>query len=119
MTFKDYFAKSSGLKNKQPKPGLKIGVQKRHMNPIGRDVSSHSKHPGRFVPHMHRTINKNQKVEGLLLKTNGRAVLNDAEIKQIEDEFGVKYSSTTPKKLGNTGISLRFDPTLNKAVLEK
>lgn len=106
MTFKDFYKG-------------KIGTDKRHMHPIGRDASSHPKHPGRFVPHMHRTEHKNQKVEGLLKKITGKAILNAAEISQIEDEFGVKYSSTTPKKLGNTGISLRFDPIIGKAVLEK
>lgn len=89
-------------------------VKKRHEG-LGETLPAQS----RFVPDAHKTIHKNQKVEGLLRKTSGRAILNAAEIRQIEDEFGVKYSSTTPKRLGNTGISLRFDPTIGKAVLEK
>jgi hypothetical protein len=50
---------------------------------------------------------------------SGKVVINNADIRQIEDEFNLKYASTEPKKLGNTGISLRFDPVLGKPVLEK
>jgi hypothetical protein len=89
-------------------------VSKRHEG-LGTTIASQS----RFVPKSHRSIHKNQKVVGLLRKTSGKTILNSAEIKQIEDEFNIKYTSTTPKKLGNTGISLRFDPVIQKPVLEK
>ena len=104
-TFKDHWRKFNKKGN---------FVKKRHEG-LGATLPSQS----RFVPKAHRTIHKNQKVEGLLRKTQGRVVLNTAEIKQIEDEFNLKYASTTPKKLGNTGIILRFDPLIGKAVLEK
>lgn len=89
-------------------------VKKRHEG-LGETLPSQS----RFVPKAHRTIHKNQKVESLLRKKTGKTVLNAAEISQIEDEFGLKYASTTPKKLGNTGIIIRFDPLIGKPVLEK
>ena len=104
-TFKDHWRKFN------KKGGF---VKKRHEG-LGATLASQS----RFVPQSHRTIHKNQKVEGLLRKSAGKSILNSAEIKQIEDEFNVKYSSTTPKKLGNTGISIRFDPIIGKPVLEK
>lgn len=108
MTFKKYYIENTD-----------IGMKKRHMNPIGRDVSSHSKHPGRFVPHMHRTIKKNQKVESLLNKPSGRIVLNVHDIAEIEKEFNLNFDQQAPKKLGNTGITIKFDPILYKAILEK
>jgi len=89
-------------------------VKKRHEG-VGTTLPSQS----RFVPKAHRTILKNQKVESLLRKKSGKIVLNNAEVKQIEDEFNLKYASTTPKKLGNTGISISFDPAIGKPVLEK
>ena len=106
MTFKDFFKG-------------KIGTDKRHMHPVGRDASSHSKHPGRFVPHMHRTKNKNQKVASLLSKPSGKYALNDRELAQIEGEFHFKFDRDKPKKLGNTGVEVKFDPILQKPVLEK
>jgi len=108
MTFKDYYTEK-----------IHIGMQKRHMNPIGRDVSSHSKHPGRFVPHMHRTMKKNQKVESLLNRPSGKMVLNVHDITEIEKEFNLNFDQQAPKKLGNTGITIKFDPVLYKAILEK
>ncbi len=108
MTFRDYYTEN-----------IHIGMQKRHMNPVGRDVSSHSKHPGRFVPHMHRTMKKNQKVESLLNKPSGRIVLNVQDIAEVEKEFNLNFDVQSPKKLGNTGITIKFDPVLYKAILEK
>ena len=108
MTFRDYYTEN-----------IHIGMQKRHMNPIGRDVSSHSKHPGRFVPHMHRTMKKNQKVESLLNRPSGKRVLNVHDIAEIEKEFNLNFDQQAPKKLGNTGITIKFDPVLYKAILEK
>jgi len=89
-------------------------VKKRHEG-LGATLPSQS----RFVPKAHQTILQNQRVLSLLRKKTGKVVVNSADIKDIEDQFNLKYSSTTPKKLGNTGISLRFDPVLGKAILEK
>jgi len=106
MTFKDFYKG-------------KIGTDKRHMHPIVRDVSSHPKHPGRTVPHMHRSNHRNQKVKSLLSKPSGRYVLNDKELRQIQTEFHLGFDNEKSKKLGNTGITLRFDPLIGKPVLEK
>jgi hypothetical protein len=107
MTFKDFYSN---------KP---LQTKKRHMNPMLRDVSSHSKHPGRVVPHMHRTVKSNQKVESLKNRNNGRFVCNDNDVREIESEFNLQLDRAKAKSLGNTGITLRFDPVLNAAVLEK
>lgn len=89
-------------------------VKKRHEG-LGATAASQK----RFVPKAHQTEQRNQKVLSLLRKNHGRAILNKYELKQVQNEFKVKYSSTTPKKLGNTGIVLRFDPSVGHAVLEK
>lgn len=89
-------------------------VKKRHEG-LGATKASQT----RFVPMCHRSTNDNQKVLGLMRKNNGRVILNRMDVKQIENEYNLKYSSTDPKKLGNTGITMRFDPTIQKAVLEK
>lgn len=89
-------------------------VKKRHEG-LGTTLASQK----RFVPKAHQTILQNQRVLSLLRKNSGKVIINSSDIKKIEDQFNLKYSSTTPKKLGNTGISLRFDPTIGKPVLEK
>jgi len=89
-------------------------VKKRHEG-LGETLPSQA----RFVPKAHQTILKNQRVLSLLRKKTGKIAINSSDIKDVEDQFNLKYSSTTPKKLGNTGISLRFDPLIGKAVLEK
>lgn len=95
-------------------------VKKRHMHPIGRDVSSHPQSPGKFVPDMHRTVHKNQKLNSLLNQQSGRIVLSNRDIAQIEGEFPpLKYDPSKPKKIGNTGVTLRFDTAINRPVIEK
>jgi hypothetical protein len=104
-TFKDHWRKFNKKGN---------FVKKRHEG-LGATLASQS----RFVPDAHKTILKNQRVKSLMRQKSGKVVINSADIRQIEDEFNLKYASTEPKKLGNTGISLRFDPVLGKPVLEK
>ncbi len=106
MTFRDFYKG-------------KIGTDKRHMHAVGRDASSHSKHPGRFVPHMHRTKHNNQKVQSLLNKPSGKYTLNIKELAQIEGEFHFKFDRDKPKKLGNTGVEVRYDAILQRPVIEK
>ncbi|NBW57198.1 hypothetical protein EBR43_05320 [bacterium] len=113
MTFKDYFHNKIKPKDKP------LETKKRHMHPTLRDVNSHSKHPGRVVPHMHRTIKANQKVESLKKKTTGRYICNNNDIKEIETEFNLNFDREKPKSLGNTGIILRYDPVLSAVVVEK
>jgi hypothetical protein len=104
-SFKDHYRKFN-------KNGAR--VRKRHES-LGHTLAAQSQ----FVPDSHKTVAKNEKIQSLLRKTTGRIVLNNRDIKQVEHEFNLKYASTEPKKLGNTGITLRFDPTIGKAVLEK
>jgi len=104
-TFKDHWRKFNKKGN---------FVKKRHEG-LGATKASQT----RFVPMCHRSTNDNQKVKGILRKNSGKVVLNRADIKQIENEYNLKYSSTTPKKLGNTGVVLRYDPTIRRVVLEK
>lgn len=109
MNFKDYYGAS-----------INVGPQKRHMHPIGRDVSSHPQSPGKFVPDMHKTVKENPKLKVLKTKDSGRFVLNDKEISDIEKEFPpLKYDPKKPKRIGNTGITLKFDYLLQKPVIEK
>ena len=113
MTFKDYF--HNKIKSRE-KP---LETKKRHMHPVLRDVSSHPKNPGRTVPHMHRTFKENQKVKSLKNKNNGRYVCNNNDLKEIESEFNLNYDVKKSKSLGNTGITLRYDPLLGAPVIEK
>jgi hypothetical protein len=109
VNFKDFFS-----------PSLKQPVQKRHMHPIGRDVSSHPQTPGKFVPDMHQTKHTNQKVTLLKNKQSGKITLTNKDVQQIEKEFApLKFDPNKPKKLGNTGIIIKFDININKPVLEK
>jgi hypothetical protein len=109
VNFKDYF------NNKSVEP-----VKKRHMHPIGRDVSSHSQSPGKFVPDMHRTVHKNQKLSSLMTQQTGKTVLSKKDIAQIESEFPpLRYDPSKPKKIGNTGVTLKFDSLMNRPIIEK
>lgn len=101
-------------------------VKSRHLNTTG--IPDHSpanrqvKNAAKFVPDSHRTVHSNNKIKTLLNNNSSRAPipLTDSDIRQIEAEFPqVKYDPNKPKKLGNTGIILRYDRALNRPVLEK
>jgi hypothetical protein len=66
-----------------------------------------------------RTKNKNQKVEQLKRQQSGKITLNKSDITQIQSEFQAQLDVNKPKKLGNTGITLRYDASINAPVLEK
>lgn len=95
------------------------GVEHRHMKDVVPDPSSHPQSPGKTVPEYMRTKNKNQKVEQLKRQQSGRVVLNKSDIAQIEGEFQAQLDINKPKKLGNTGITLRYDASINAPILEK
>lgn len=111
MTFKDYFGKKSVT-------GNNLETKKRHMHPVVRDASSHPRHPGRTVPHMHRAKVENSKV-ARLKKAKGKFTLNNKELAEIQQVYNVQLDKNKPKSLGNTGIILRYDPVINAAVLER
>lgn len=92
MTFKDYF----GLKTKEP-------VKKRHMHPIGRDPSSHSKTPGKFVPDMWKTKGDTvDEFESLKQANTGQRLINHIKAAKLKKKFPLKQNGM----LGNTGIML-------------
>ena len=89
------------------------------MKDVVPDASSHPQTPGKTVPEYMRTKNKNQKVEQLKRQQGGRISLNKNDVAQIEGEFQARLDVNKPKKLGNTGITLRYDASINAPVLEK
>lgn len=95
------------------------GVEHRHLKDIVPDANSHPKSPGKTVPEYCRTVMGNNKVNKLKSQQSGRYPLTQPEIDELQKMFNVEYSTTQSKKLGNTGITLRFDPKLNSAVIEK
>jgi|APGre2960657505_1045072.scaffolds.fasta_scaffold03331_6 hypothetical protein len=78
------------------------------MHPIGRDVSSHSKHPGRFVPHMHRTKMENIKLMKIKKGTSRREILNKSDIRQLKAVYKFALNAKKEVKLGNTGITIKW-----------
>lgn len=95
------------------------GVEHRHMKDVVPDASSHPQSPGKTVPEYMRTKNKNQKVEQLKRQQRGRIPLNKSDVAQIQSEFQAQLDINKPKKLGNTGITLRYDASINAPILEK
>jgi len=88
---------------------IQTGTQKRHMHPIGRDVSSHPKHAGRFVPHMHRAKLENNKFKRVKAGHSKREMLTKQDIKDLRKLYKFDLNPNHPIKLGNTGISIVFD----------
>lgn len=89
-------------------------VQKRHEG-LGATPASQAK----FVPDCHRANQGNQKLELMKRKASGFVSVTMNDIKEIEQEFNIQYNPSIPKKIGNTGITLRFDQKLQTPVLEK
>lgn len=99
------------------KPGE--GVEHRHLKDMVPDANSHSQHPGRTVPEYCKAKQGNVKLNKLKNLQNGRFVLNPSELEELKNTFNVEYTPEHPKKLGNTGITLQFDPKLNSPVIIK
>ena len=104
------------LKPKQKKP--KSEMKARHMHPIGLDPNSHPKHPGRFVPKMHQVKQENPKLTRMKSGGSKREILASWDVKQIIRQFNISPDINIPKKLGNTGIVMKFDPRYKKFILE-
>jgi hypothetical protein len=70
---------------------------------------------------MHRPDPKAiQSFDALKASTNGRKALSQDEVQKLCKQFSInRLNAKEPKKLGNTGILLKFDPTLNGYVLLK
>jgi hypothetical protein len=121
-SFKVFFERNAFNPNINSKGDF---VKSRHLNITGvpdhSPTSRQSKNVAKFVPDSHRTIHSNNKLKALLNNGSTAPVkITDADVRQIEAEFPpVKYDPSKPKKLGNTGVVLRYDHALNSPVIEK
>lgn len=60
------------------------------------------------------------KVEMLREKPHGQIVLHKLDVNQITDMYGINNLSTDmPRQLGNSGITIQYNPQLNKYTLVK
>ena len=67
------------------------------MHAIGRDVSSHSKSPGKFVPDMWKSNpNAIQEFESLKQQDSGTKIINQRKAKQLMKQFNLKTADGTP-----------------------
>lgn len=73
------------------------------------------------VPDMHKIDPKSsQALTDLKISNSGRKVLSQDELQKVCTQYGIaRLQPAEPKKLGNTGILLKFDPNLRGYVLEK
>ncbi|NBO99088.1 MAG: hypothetical protein EBU90_03040 [Proteobacteria bacterium] len=102
------FFKASGMKPTQ-----------RHRQHIPKDPGFR-KH-AQTVPDMHKIDPKSlQMLDDLKVSNSGRKVLSQDELQKVCTQYGVsQLNPSAPKKLGNTGILLKFDPNVRGYVLEK
>ena len=88
----------------------------RHMQPVVRDPGFR-KHP-QLVPTYQKAKNKIHKVEAA--KTGARQVLSQNEIEDVRKRYNLSaLHPSAPKKLGNTGVMIKFDPQLRGYILHK
>lgn len=115
-TFRDYFKEQTwngGFTN------IFLPSPARHRKPIINDPRFR-KHP-QTVPDMHRSDASNiAKVENLKNAVKGKQPLSTLEVKRIVKKYNL--SDLGPNKsrtLGNTGITIKFDPNYGSYFLEK
>ena len=103
--------------------GEQKGVEHRHLKDVIPDANSHSKSPGKTVPEYCRTKQVNNKYDSLLKKAHGSYVLSKRDILEIQKQhpqFDFEFTDNQkPKKLGNTGIIVSFDPSTRRAYISK
>lgn len=72
------------------------------------------------VPDMHQPDMNITPAETAVKKFNSRKILSQDEIQQICSKYGVtRLNPNSSKKLGNTGMMIKFDPGLQGYVLLK
>lgn len=72
------------------------------------------------VPTMHKTKMNITPAETAVKNTGSKKVLSQDEVQKICSKYNIsRLNTTSPKRLGNTGIILKFDPTVNAYVLLK
>lgn len=100
---------------KEPKLKNNINRDSRHRATIPRDPGFR-KHP-QLVP----TYQKNTKLHKVeAAKTGGKQFLSQDEIENIRNRYNLgPITPNAPKKLGNTGLILKFDPQLKGYILHK
>jgi hypothetical protein len=109
LTKKTTIPKSSFTKNN-------IDRNSRHRAAIPRDPGFR-KHP-QLVPTYQKAKNRIHKVE--MAKTGAKQVLSQNEIEDVRKRYNLSaLHPSAPKKLGNTGVMIRFDPQLRGYILHK
>lgn len=72
------------------------------------------------VPTMHKAKMNITPAETAVKKFGSRKILSQDEIQQICSKYGIsRLNANAPKKLGNTGMVMKFDPTVRGYVLLK
>ena len=73
------------------------------------------------VPDMHKIDPKSlQALQDLKVSNSGRKALSQDELQKVCQQYGItRINPQTSKMLGNTGITLKFEPTLNGYILQK
>lgn len=101
---------------KDPKTKNNGNRNSRHRAAIPRDPGFR-KHP-QLVPTYQKNNNKINKVEAA--KNGSRQVLSQDEIEDIRKRYNLGIlQPSAPKKLGNTGVMIKFDPQIRGYVLHK
>ncbi|NBW57093.1 hypothetical protein EBR43_04780 [bacterium] len=109
-------------------PGINTLFYKEPKNPLN-PTQRHRKiikDPGfrkyaQTVPDMHKVDPKSiQAFNDLKVANSGRKALSQDEVQRLCKQFGIsRLNANEPKKLGNTGVVMKFDPTLRGYVLLK
>ena len=91
----------------------------RHRKSIIRDPGTR-KHT-RTIPVMHtKDPNEPLSLRDLKNTKSGRKTLNQDELEKIKSRYNISnLHDNKPKKLGNTGIVLQFDPSVRGYIIQK
>lgn len=118
MTFKQFFYESiTREKTKRRKHRHLPGLMGRP-DTIGR---FRQKHPGAVPEYVKEKPGRVHKVDILKDKRAGKIVLSPSEVLKVKKLYKIaRYiKPNDPKKLGNTGISLIYDPQKHKYFIQK
>jgi len=104
---------------KMPKPIKDPSqTQPRHRKDTLRDPGFR-KHQ-QTVPTMHKTKINITPAETAVKRFTSKKVLSQDEIQQICSKYGItRLNTSNPRCLGNTGMTIKFDPSINGYVLLK
>lgn len=72
------------------------------------------------VPTMHQPDMETTGAENAVRNTGNRKILSQEEIQKICSKYHIsRLNANEPKKLGNTGMILKYDPELRGYILHK